>query len=52
MSKGELPPIEFDREVDGYEFFDPRVFWEKVITKKPNQPPPLPKKEGDDKKVS
>jgi hypothetical protein len=51
MSKDELPPIEFDRKVDSYEFFDPRAFWEKVVTKKPDQPPPLPDKESDKKKA-
>ena len=50
MSKDELPPIEFDGKADGYEFFDPRAFWEKVVTKKPDQQPPMPNKESDDKK--
>lgn len=52
MSKDELPPIEFNGKTDGYEFFDPRAFWEKIVTKQPDQPPPLPKKEVDDEKGS
>ena len=50
MSKDELPPIEFDGKAEGYEFFDPRAFWEKVVTKKPDQQTPMPNKESDDKK--
>ena len=33
MTKEELPPLEFDGKFDGYGFFDPRVFWEKVTVK-------------------
>ena len=29
MPKDELPPIEYDREVERYDFLDPRAFWER-----------------------
>lgn len=30
MNNEELPPLEFDGKFNGYGFFDPRAFWEKV----------------------
>ena len=31
--KNGLGPIEFDGKFDGYGYFDPRAFWEKVVAK-------------------
>ena len=31
MANEDLPPLEFDGKFDGYGYFDPRAFWEKVV---------------------
>lgn len=30
MAKEDLPPLEFDDKFEGYGYFDPRAFWDKV----------------------
>ena len=45
MAKEELPPLEFDGKFEGYGYFDPRAFWDKVAGVQPNRdrnslPPP------------
>ena len=49
MPKGELPPIEYDRGVERYGFFDPRAFWEKVAGKEPAPKQPPVEKQHDGK---
>ena len=31
MVKEDLPPLEFDGKFEGYGYFDPRAFWDKVV---------------------
>jgi len=45
MAKEDLPPLEFDGKFEGYGYFDPRAFWDKVAGVKPDRdrtptPPP------------
>ena len=46
MAKEELPPLEFDGKFEGYGYFDPRAFWDKVAgvqtdrDRTPTPPPP------------
>lgn len=45
MTKEDLPPLEFDGKFEGYGYFDPRAFWDKVAgvqTDRDRTPSPLP----------
>jgi hypothetical protein len=43
MAKEELPPLDYDAKFDGYGFFDPRAFWEKVAIMDRERQPGEPK---------
>jgi hypothetical protein len=46
MAREELPPLDFDGKFEGYGYFDPRAFWDKVAglqpkgDRTPTPPPP------------
>ncbi len=44
----EFPPIEFDGDFSGYNFFDPRSFWEKVAEKDCQSGPPTANRDLDE----
>lgn len=37
MAKEDLPLLEFDGKFEGYGYFDPRAFWDKVVGVQPNR---------------
>jgi hypothetical protein len=37
MAKEKLPPLEFDGKFEGYGYFDPRAFWDKVAGVQPDR---------------
>ena len=44
MANEELPPLDYDAKFDGYGYFDPRAFWEKVADMDRNRQPSESKK--------